>query len=297
MLIIVSPVLAALLFLKLISFDIDGRFYIYGFAFLLIGALAGIRTGVQLRAPDAMEVLRRDPRPPIVFLRPFDEEQRVMEGNPVGKREGGEDPARSKGKSAYERTLAVLLRKSGPFIAIGRPGEPLATLGAARIYVADHEWKEHVEAMVRSAGAVILQPELSAGTLWEVELVAATWDRKRLLLIVPNPALRPLRYARIRDVVQERLGINLPHVEACPPCDAFYFDDSGRPVPLLLETPRFWISPPQWFWRFVGAGKEEIADAVRLAPQSLLVSSPQLARAAKPFLDRLAAANSGGTTR
>jgi hypothetical protein len=120
-------------------------------------------------------------------------------------------------------------------VAVGQPGEPLATLGAARVYLADHEWKGTVESMVHRAGAVVLQPEFSSGTLWEVELVIRAVDLRRLLLVVPNPAVRPLRFTRVRQLIAERFGVTLPPIDTCPPCDAFYFDATKRPIPLRLD--------------------------------------------------------------
>jgi hypothetical protein len=256
MLIIASPTVAILLFLMLISATSDGRFYIYGAVFLLLGAWKGIHAGLQLLAPDAQELMRRDPRPPIVFLRPFQEDHRVLYGSPIGAREGGVRGDNSETKAGHEQTLKRLLRGLGPFIAVGQPGESLAKLGAARAYLPDNEWKDTVESMVRRAGAVVLQPELSSNTLWEVELVARGVDLRRLILIVPSPNLRPLRYIRVRQLVQERLCVMLPPADACPPlrCSrirqlvqkrlkvmlpspslAFYFDDLKNPIPLRLE--------------------------------------------------------------
>jgi hypothetical protein len=272
-LIVASPVVAALLLVKaaLLAYSqvtndrvlsrVDLEFL--GSAALLV-AWYGIKFGRQLRAPDAQEVLRRDQRPPIVFLRPFQEDHHHVHKDPVGEREGGGRSglldlfADKINESEVEQRLARLLRHVGPFIAVGKPGESLATVGAARTYLTDDQWKDKVESMVRCAGAVILQPELSSGTLWEVELIARVTDLMRLFLIVPNPALRPLRYMHIRDLVQERFDVMLPTADECPPCDAFYFDDRRNPIPL-------------------GIGQ----DAT-------------LARDARPFLDRLASMKNSG---
>jgi hypothetical protein len=288
-LIVVSPILAALLFLILYAIGFTGQLLVLGGLFLLMGALAGIRTGRRLRAPDAAEVLRRDPRPPIVFLRPFNEDHRLVYGSPIGPREGGEQPVSSKGETGHEQTLAHLLRGAGPFIAIGQPGEKLVTLGAARWYVSDADWQNEVEAMVRRAGAVVLQPELSSGTMWEVDLVARAADLMRLLLIVPNPRLRPLRYWRIRELAHERLSVVLPTADECAPCDAFYFDDSRNPVPLSLDTPSLLIRLPlpERVWKFLSITKEARAASVAGIPPMFLRSSKDLVRQAKPFLDRL----------
>ena len=292
--IVAAPIIACALFLWLISFDLDGRLYVVGFVMLLVAMLAAIRTGRQLRAPDALEVLRRDPRPPVVFLRPFDEDSRTLHATPVGQRQGGARPESSSGRGGQEHTLALLFRSVGPFIAIGRPGESLATLGAARTYVSDDVWKQEVEALVRRAGAIVLQPELSSGTVWEIELIARRMDRQRLLLVVPNPALRPLRYGRVRLLVEECLGIVLPLAELCMPCDAFYFDHANAPVPLVLCIPHLAVPLATTSIRLLlrlaldrVAAHEVLSTIMAEMPLGMLRTSKTLTRAAAPFLEGL----------
>jgi hypothetical protein len=67
--------------------------------------------------------------------------------------------------------------------------------------------------------------------------------RRRLLLLVPNPATRPLGYERVRQLVSEQLEIALPAADVCPACDAFYFDDRHRPVPVLLDGKSTAVQP------------------------------------------------------
>jgi len=67
-----------------------------------------------------------------------------------------------------EEILAKYFHGFGPVIAIGRPGEALATGGAARLYVPDNEWKGIVRFQLYSCQAVVLQPSTSDGIWWEV---------------------------------------------------------------------------------------------------------------------------------
>jgi hypothetical protein len=202
---------------------------------LVMLAYAGILFGRHLCAPDAKDVMARDSRPPILFLRPFAEDRRVVQSSPVGAREGGERTKKSTKDSDIEPMLVRMFKPVGPFVAVGRPGEGLAHLGAARLYVSHEEWMNTVQDLVHRAAAVVLQPEFSSGTLWEVQLVVKAVDLQRLLLIVPGPHLRPLRFIRVCELVQERFGITLPTVEDCPPCDAFYFEHGKTPIPLRLD--------------------------------------------------------------
>jgi len=71
----------------------------------------------------------------------------------------------------YEELVAKLLTPIGPVIAIGRPGEFLPELGAARTYTTDDDWQSWVLTRHKECSMVLLQAGRSAGLLWEVERV------------------------------------------------------------------------------------------------------------------------------
>jgi hypothetical protein len=70
-----------------------------------------------------------------------------------------------------EEDLVDQLIQCGPVVAIGKPGEKLQTLGAARMYVDDAEWQAVVLGLIKKAGLIILRPGRSAGFWWEVKQV------------------------------------------------------------------------------------------------------------------------------
>jgi hypothetical protein len=225
----------------------DGRFLLFTvlapiFPVVAAGHLA--RTGLRLRQEDAVSLLKRDPRRPIVFVRSFVEDSRLVSNVPAGETIGGEKTGlqgdvgigafifRFKKKATLEVSLARALRRVGPFVAIGQPADALAPFGAARLYVSNDHWRTAVAAWVRVAGAVVVQPEASEGTWWEVNHVATSVDLRRVLIIVPNPSVRPLGYARIQSLTARVLPTPLP-VRTLP-CDAFMFDHNYRPRPLNI---------------------------------------------------------------
>jgi hypothetical protein len=199
---------------------------------LMFSAVLLFKVGLQLVTPDAEQVLAHDKRDPVVYLRPFDEDTRRIYALPVGKRDGGEEIVNRSSHASHEHLFKHELKQIGPFVAVGRPGDKLAPLGAARFYLADNAWQEKVDALVRSAAAIVLCPETSAGTRWEVTEVARLVDRRRVLIVVPNPRLRPLGYARIQALTQKTLPVPLP--ADCQDADAFMFDEEGRPQPLFF---------------------------------------------------------------
>jgi hypothetical protein len=197
----------------------------------LVARLA--RIGRSLMTPDAAALLQHDHRPPVIYLRPFEEDLRQISGDPEGERIGGIGVKHAPHwRASREEEIAPSLRSVGPFIAVGKPGDRLAPLGAARLYLRDEEWHEKVAKLVSAAAAVIIQPEASPGAKWELGIVARAVDPRRVLMLVPNPTTRPSGYKRIQTLANNILGVTLPDVASA---DAFIFDAQGTPVPLLLD--------------------------------------------------------------
>jgi hypothetical protein len=206
----------------------DARMLILLFA----GAAGAFHIGRQLMAPDAEAVLARDHRKPVVYLRPFEEDTRKFDTLPVGRRTGGKKLKDTSVPASLEPGLAASLKRIGPFVCAGHPGDRLAPLGAARLYIADKGWEQRIDELVRNAAAIVLCPETSESTRWEVMEVARLVDPRRVLLIVPNPAKRPLGYARIRMLMSQTPLPPLPPPADCKATEAFMFDEDRRPQPL-----------------------------------------------------------------
>jgi hypothetical protein len=103
--------------------------YFFLFVVFAVFAVAGIllhRRGERYLQQPAEDVLLRDKRRPIVYLRSFSDD---FASRPL-----------MRFISRAEETL-VLLNCLGPFIAIGRPDETLPLMGANRYYLNDIEWR------------------------------------------------------------------------------------------------------------------------------------------------------------
>jgi hypothetical protein len=169
-----SPALA-LLEANLVSLwvGLPGFVFLVFFAAALMSRLAVY--GRRLRQPDAPSVLARDPRPPVLFLRSFRDEDIVD----LTSRTGRGSMRRS------EEALCTALRRVGPVIAIGRPGEHLPETGAARLYVGDHDWQKAVRHFLAQAAAVVIVVGTSPGVWWEIDAALESVDRRRLLFFFP----------------------------------------------------------------------------------------------------------------
>jgi hypothetical protein len=146
-------------------------------------------------------------------------------------------------RHSAEEALAAAFRRWGPFLAVGQPGEWLATPGAERMYVADETWQRTVLDYLARCQAVVLQPSRSEGIRWEVEQVFRHVPRHRILLSLMNFRDRPNDYEDFRAWLEERWGLRLPLSvpflgEAC----FVYFEADGTPrlQRVCLTSPLLW---------------------------------------------------------
>ncbi|MDF7775221.1 hypothetical protein P1X14_08185 [Sphingomonas sp. AOB5] len=76
-----------------------------------------------------------------------------------------------------EQSVSRALGGAFNFVAIGRPGEELPTLGAGRRYLPDEEWQQEVVRLIEAAQLIVVHVGASSGLQWEV---AAIIERKML---------------------------------------------------------------------------------------------------------------------
>lgn len=146
-----------------------------GVVMLTVGG-ALLTRGKKLTAPTAEEVLAKDPRPPVVYLRSFEGDA------PASKVYGGQHGL---GTQSEEEQLAEVMEEIGPFVAIGKPGEKLATLGAARMYVPDANWRQEVDALLARSRLVVLRAGNTDGFWWEVERSVRKLRPEQIVFLVP----------------------------------------------------------------------------------------------------------------
>lgn len=178
-------------------------------------------------------------------------------------------------RGSAEEVLAAAFRDVGPFVAIGRPGELLATPGADRMYVPDGRWQAVVTDHLARARAVVLQPSKSEGVRWEVRQVFQTVPRERVLLSLINFRDKPADYQEFRHGLEADFGVRLP--AGVPDLDApcfVYFEPDGTPrlQQICYTSPFLWsftsngVDIDRTFQTFIrglyGAPREE-----PLAPQ------------------------------
>jgi len=139
-----------------------------GLGVMIVGSMISRRAQKSLQ-PTASELQAHDQRRPIVLLRSFSDDDLTLAG--------GWD---------LEEILARELGTFGPFVAIGRPGEPLPEIGAARNYYTDAEWQKAVTKWMDEALALIVLPGLSGGLGWELETIQRRGHIGKLLVFMPS---------------------------------------------------------------------------------------------------------------
>jgi hypothetical protein len=83
-----------------------------------------------------------------------------------------------------EQELAFVLDRVGPVVAIGKPGERLPELGAARRYVSDDRWRGVVQGFMREAALVVIRAGDTGSLWWEIEQALSICPRHRVIIVV-----------------------------------------------------------------------------------------------------------------
>jgi hypothetical protein len=134
-------------------------------------------------------------------------------------------------RTSIEEEMVNALQGIGPVVAIGRPGERLPTLGAARAYVADADWQNVVTQLATHAALLVLRVGETAGFWWEFERAAKIPDGRRIVLFIPPGGQQPVReqaYERFRIRANGFLSHPLPETinDGC----IIHFDANWFPI-------------------------------------------------------------------
>lgn len=165
------------------------------------------RRSQQWEALSADEALRRDERAPVTYLRAFTDDGRMaVPGHHWQDRVMGK-AASGLTLTSPEQELAFILQRVGPVIAIGKPGERLPELGAARLYASHESWQQTVLDMLRRSSLVLARVGASPGVQWELDQVLSLAQRSKVLILVLGS---PKDQAAGVRAIEARIGEPLP---------------------------------------------------------------------------------------
>jgi hypothetical protein len=172
---------------------------------------------------------RVDPRAPVVFLRSFGDD--MLKVGPGEKWTRLADWHRR--GMTFERVLTRELTPFGPVIAIGKPGESLAPLGAARDYVGDDTWQDEVARRITEARLVVFVVGESEGLGWELQRVHRLGLLHKLVLVFPTVDDISRRWNAL--VVRHRDSHDFALPDAVEPTKtlALAYEADGSPVAIV----------------------------------------------------------------
>jgi hypothetical protein len=174
----------------------------------------------QLVAPDAVEALSTDPRPPVLYLRSFEAD-------------------RSTFAETWEAHLEIIFSRLGPMVAVGEPGERYQMLGVPRMYVGD-DWESEVTRLAAGARLLIFRIGRTEGFWWEVSEIATRADPRHVLFFLPRkgfPWTRRALYRAFRARAGPILGSKLP--DTLGGAEFLWFGANREPILLHPGEPRW----------------------------------------------------------
>jgi hypothetical protein len=140
----------------------------------------------RAHAPSATEILNADPRPPVLYLRPFTLEERYFVVLPEKEVSKYTSFLGTKIDVTLEQYFGEAIRQViGPFVALGNPLDYAPPEGAARAYERDENWKERFLDLARKAACIIVQVGESRNLQWEFEALKLDGLQEKVFIFTP----------------------------------------------------------------------------------------------------------------
>lgn len=198
------------------GYDDNIRIVLVGAAFLVVGTLLR-RHARRLAALDAEEVIRRDPRPMVLYLRTFADDSLTIRTATYARR-SFLDRLSPRRFERFEEILVKNFTTIGPVVALNPPGINLAPIGAAREMLAADQWKITITEWITTARIIVVgaAPEvISPGFEWELRTIDSQGLWWKTLLVLPPVSdvtmnTRWERFAKVfTDTVMARRPLTL----------------------------------------------------------------------------------------
>ncbi|MGW2599921.1 transferase [Streptomyces klenkii] len=243
---------------------------------LLPGGLAALGAGfLVLRysrprsARGAVRALLADGRRPVLYLRSFADDHTAAQV----------DDGPNLNIHSREEQLAGVLGAFGPVIAVGKPGEPLPRLGAARFYLPLDDWQPVILRLMELSQLIVLSVGLGEGLWWELEQAVSSHPAHKVVLLVPGRTTGAGVAERLDELlpVPSRLGEMSagdggPWISA-----AIAFGPGWTPRVCPVEPAAGAAAPPR-------GGRVRRAYKASLGPMTVMTPARHVARAVKSAL-------------
>lgn len=168
--------------LPLGDFGTIGNLAASGILGLILGIAAffAVFRAKQYFQVSADSLLASDKRKPILFLRSFSDDPKVVAASGVGH----EGLAQLMDLSVETR-LANHFMTFGPFIAVGSPQDKVPQLGAARKRLSDEDWQQAVTTWMKEASVIVMYAGTTHWVGWELKQILAGGYAEKLILLFP----------------------------------------------------------------------------------------------------------------
>ena len=137
----------------------------------------------QQLAIEVNQLRAKDNRTPILLLRSFEEDFGTVEKKPYLKIsriiiDFWPQPI-------FEHVLIEELWRYGPPVALGRPGEKLPPLGAAREYVVNEDWCQRITNLIEESKLILLIIGNTESVMWEINKIFEMEALNKLIIVFP----------------------------------------------------------------------------------------------------------------
>lgn len=189
--------------------------FISGIALAQFGSAAARRRVLRLGEVGADDLLRADPRRPILYLRSFADDQLK-----AGGASDGWD---------FESVVVEALALAGPVVAVGGRTDRSLKLGAARTRP-ESAWQSKVSEYIGQSLLVVVVVGTTSGLLWELETLLTSGKVGQVVLILPplKGAQPKVRWSEFVGLAAPLLGTGFDRIDASRTLAVFF--DRGRAV-------------------------------------------------------------------
>jgi hypothetical protein len=196
------------------------------------------RRGAMLSAEAARQV---DPRPPILFLRAFHDDQVSLAAARLPLLMRLIDPGGIGG--TLEELIVQECTWLGPVVAIGDPSHPLPPLGVSRMYCSGDTWQESVNGLMQESALIVIVVDSSAAIGPDGVPTGLAWEITRLRdkgVLGKTTFVWPPQDARADDALERLLRLIDPAGQIARPaiagaCLALCMRSSGDALLLTAQ--------------------------------------------------------------
>jgi hypothetical protein len=237
---------------------------IISIALVYVGSLL-LRLARATAAVRASELLSRDDRAPVLYLRSFKDDALRMWTDRAGRRTWL-DRLTAPARERFEQVIAWHLWSYGPVVAISRPGSAGQPLGAAREELPVESWTRDIQEWLAAARLIVMTVGRTEGVQWEVEQIRrlGLWPKVILLFPPVSDDEVAIRWQEFRHIAI-RHGGDPTHPAAVAGALAAIVSSDERTTAYLAA------SRDEWAYR---VALEESVQALSVSPAPLRLLRP-----------------------